>query len=174
MSFLPLLFCLWVDEKKLLQTGQKSFFCFVCFSNPTCHPRSSSQLVTCVPLDDLSSPAVKGMTRRMNELYTHFLSFPLVQVHAGAIVSSIHRVLLYSKLVTHILTSSLCAASLCITTSSWLAHHTLLYLIMKVRSGAWGTPIIWETSERYPDLESPGRDKKVYYFPFLLPNVAYV
>ena len=31
----------------------------------------------------------------------------------------------------YISTSSSCAASLCITTSSWLAHHTLLYLIKK-------------------------------------------
>ena len=49
------------------------FFCFlvfVCFSNPTSPPRSSiclfPCLVQCVPAYTLSSPALKGVTRRMD------------------------------------------------------------------------------------------------------------
>ena len=50
-----------------------------------------------------------------------FLSNPGCLLYSG---------IYYSVRTTYILTSSSCAASLCVPTSSWLAHHTPLHLIM--------------------------------------------
>ena len=42
------------------------FFCFVCFSNPTCPPQSSIGSVQCVSFYTLSSLAFKGVTSGMS------------------------------------------------------------------------------------------------------------
>ena len=47
----------------------------------------------------------------------------------GYISFTFHSYLFQLVSPLYILTSSLCAVSLCIPTSSWLARHTLLYLI---------------------------------------------
>ena len=70
-------FCLFGHVNKPLKSNVDGdsfffffFFGFVCFSNPTSPPRCPIGSVQCVPSNNLSSPAFKGVTRRMSYKYS--------------------------------------------------------------------------------------------------------
>ena len=70
-----------------------------------------------------------SLTSDVTNLYVRFSTVTVVSLGLCRSVCQTER-LFWLVCRLYISTSSLCAVSLCIPTSSWLAHHTLLYLIM--------------------------------------------